>query len=99
MYKISRFSKQTKLSPRMLRHYDSIGLLQPGHVDKVTGYRYYADSQFQDAMEIIRLKRYDFSLEQIKTILETHDPDHFRNLLQKQIGSLDEAATRRKKQK
>ncbi len=89
MYKISRFSKQTKLSPRMLRHYDSIGLLQPQHVDEVTGYRYYADSQFQDAMEIIRLKRYDFSLEQIKNILENHDPDHFRNLLRKQVRSLD----------
>lgn len=90
MYKISRFSKQTRLSPRMLRHYDSIGLLQPQHVDEVTGYRYYAESQFQDAMEIIRLKRYDFSLDQIKGILESHDPEHFRNLLRKKIRTSDE---------
>lgn len=73
----------------MLRHYDSIGLLQPQHVDEVTGYRYYAESQFQDAMEIIRLKRYDFSLEQIKWILENRDPNQFRDLLRIKIRSSD----------
>ncbi|VVS94173.1 MerR family transcriptional regulator [Desulfoluna spongiiphila] len=90
MYKISHFSKQTKLSPRMLRHYDSIGLLQPQHVDEETGYRYYAEAQFQDAMEIIRLKRFGFSLEQIKGLLENHDPEYFRSMLRMQIRTSDQ---------
>ncbi|MFQ7552375.1 MAG: MerR family DNA-binding transcriptional regulator [Blautia marasmi] len=44
MLKIGDFSKLSRISIRMLRHYDEIGLLKPEKVDVFTGYRYYDES-------------------------------------------------------
>jgi DNA-binding transcriptional MerR regulator len=41
MLSIGDFARHGRASVRMLRHYDAIGLLQPVHVDQVTGYRSY----------------------------------------------------------
>ncbi len=38
MFKIGDFSKITRVSVRMLRHYDEIGLLKPQSIDSFTGY-------------------------------------------------------------
>mgnify|MGYP000023241084 CR=1 FL=1 len=46
MLKIGEFSKLTRISIRMLRHYDEIGLLVPENVDEFTGYRYYSEEQY-----------------------------------------------------
>ncbi len=73
----------------MLRHYDSTGLLQPQHVDEKTGYRYYSEDQFQSAIEIIRLKRYGFSLEEIKRLIENQDQDFFKQQLRIKIDATD----------
>ena len=51
MFKIGDFSKLGQVSVRMLRHYDQLGLLKPGQIDKFTGYRYYAVEQ------LVRLNR------------------------------------------
>ena len=40
MLKIGEFSKLSRVSVRMLRHYDEVGLLAPSEVDSMTGYRY-----------------------------------------------------------
>ena len=40
MLKIGVFSKLSRVSIRMLRHYDDIGLLKPAETDALTGYRY-----------------------------------------------------------
>ena len=42
MLKIGYFSKLSRISIRMLRHYDEIGLLKPAEIDPFTGYRYYS---------------------------------------------------------
>lgn len=41
MLKIGDFSKLSRVSIRMLRHYDEIGLLHPVKIDPESGYRYY----------------------------------------------------------
>ena len=41
MLKIGEFSKLSRISIRMLRHYDEIGLLKPAEIDRFTDYRYY----------------------------------------------------------
>ena len=41
MLSIGAFARIGRVSPRMLRHYDEIGLLQPERVDEATGYRSY----------------------------------------------------------
>lgn len=45
MLKIGEFSKLSRVSVRMLRHYDELGLLAPSEVDPMTGYRYYSERQ------------------------------------------------------
>ncbi len=48
MYQIGDFSQLGQVSVRMLRHYDKLGLLKPGHVDQWTNYRYYTLEQTTD---------------------------------------------------
>lgn len=45
MLKIGDFSKLSRISIRMLRHYDEIGILRPKYVDDFTWYRYYNESR------------------------------------------------------
>lgn len=42
MFKIGEFSKLSRISIRMLRHYDEIGLLVPEETDPWTGLPRYA---------------------------------------------------------
>ncbi|RBL79553.1 MerR family transcriptional regulator, partial [Streptomyces cavourensis] len=41
MFTIGDFARYGRVSPRMLRHYDAIGLLRPDRTDPATGYRFY----------------------------------------------------------
>lgn len=45
MFTIGDFARYGRVSPRMLRHYDAIGLLRPDRTDPATGYRYYGAAQ------------------------------------------------------
>src|SRR4051794_35999466 len=56
MYSIGRFASIGRVTVRMLRHWDEIGLLAPAHVDPGTGYRSYAPEQLADLEEIVRLR-------------------------------------------
>lgn len=73
MFKIGDFSRLGQVSARMLRHYDQLGLLKPGHTDKWTGYRYYTIDQLADLHRLIALKDLGFSLEQIAGLLNRGD--------------------------
>ena len=42
---IGDFSRMTYLSVKSLRRYHDLGLLEPAHTDRYTGYRYYEASQ------------------------------------------------------
>lgn len=73
MLKIGDFSKLSRITIRMLRHYNDIGLLVPKSVDNFTGYRYYAEDQLALANRITALKEMGFALTVIKEILENYD--------------------------
>jgi len=45
MLGIGEFARRGRISVRMLRHYDAMGLLTPAHVDEWTGRRAYEVSQ------------------------------------------------------
>ena len=62
MLKIGEFSKLSRISVRMLRHYDEIGLLMPEEIDPFTGYRYYSEAQLFTAGRINALKDMGFRL-------------------------------------
>jgi DNA-binding transcriptional MerR regulator len=48
MLKIGAFSRRGRVSVKVLRHYEAIGLLKPAHIDGATGYRSYEPSQLDD---------------------------------------------------
>jgi DNA-binding transcriptional MerR regulator len=70
MLKISDFSRLTFVPAKTLRYYDEIGLFQPQHVDRFTGYRYYDMGQLPRLNRILALKALGLSLEQIKQMLD-----------------------------
>jgi DNA-binding transcriptional MerR regulator len=70
MFKIGEFSRLSRVSVRMLRHYDQLGLLTPSQTDPFTGYRYYSADQLPRLNRILALRDLGFSLEQIAGMLE-----------------------------
>ena len=66
MLKIGEFSKLSRVSVRMLRHYDEIGLLPPASIDSATGYRYYSEDQLPVAGRITALRDMVFGLGEIQ---------------------------------
>jgi DNA-binding transcriptional MerR regulator/effector-binding domain-containing protein len=70
---IGDFSRMTYLSVKSLRRYHDIGLLEPAHIDRDTGYRYYDASQVPLGQAIRRFRDLEMPLEQLKEVL--HAPD------------------------
>jgi DNA-binding transcriptional MerR regulator len=70
MLSIGDFARHGRVSVRMLRHYDAIGLLRPAHVDRMTGYRSYEAEQLSRLNRIVALKDLGFTLEQVRSILD-----------------------------
>jgi DNA-binding transcriptional MerR regulator len=70
MFGIGEFASAGRVSVRMLRHYDALGLLRPAHVDAVTGYRTYEARQLSRLNRIVALKELGFTLAQVRVILD-----------------------------
>ncbi|MBP5248893.1 MAG: MerR family transcriptional regulator [Lachnospiraceae bacterium] len=94
MLKIGDFSKLSRVSIRMLRHYDDIGLLKPAETDEFTGYRYYREEQLFIIGRITSLKDMGFSLADIIKILDCYDDkekmDSFLSERQKELKKLSD---------
>ena len=73
MLSIGEFSNICKVSTKTLRYYAEIGLLKPTEINPENGYRYYAIEQLETMLFINRLKSYNFSLEEIKTIIQSEE--------------------------
>lgn len=74
MFKIGEFSRLSRVSVRMLRHYDQLGLLTPSQTDPFTNYRYYTADQLPRLNRILALRDLGFSLEQIAGMLDEDLP-------------------------
>jgi DNA-binding transcriptional MerR regulator len=70
MLSIGDFAGLGRVSVRMLRHYDAIGLLRPAHVDPHSGYRFYTAEQLRRLNRILALKDLGFSLQQVQVMIE-----------------------------
>jgi DNA-binding transcriptional MerR regulator len=82
MFRIGDFSRIARVSARLLRFYDEIGLFVPAHADPQTGYRYYTVAQLAQLNRILVLKELGFSLEQIGEIVRANvSTAELRNLL------------------
>ena len=74
-FTIGEFSRITSLSIKTLRLYHEKDLLLPAEVDKFTGYRYYNQANYETARSIKILKNFDFTLAEIKEMLEECDDE------------------------
>lgn len=93
MLKIGDFSKLSRISIRMLRHYDECGLLKPETVDAFTGYRYYGEAQLLQAGRIQVLKNMGFGLSMIQEILVQYtDPEELGRFLLAKREEMEEQA-------
>ncbi len=73
MYTIGEFAALGRVSVRMLRHYDEIGLLQPARVDPRTGSRSYADAQLGPLLRLVELRDLGCGLDEIRVVLSAGD--------------------------
>lgn len=71
MLKIGEFSRLSRISIRMLRRYDEVGLLTPASVDTFSGYRYYGEDQLLTAGKIVSFRDMGFGLSAIGDILKS----------------------------
>ncbi|OZC69227.1 hypothetical protein CH306_09185 [Rhodococcus sp. 15-725-2-2b] len=82
MFSIGEFASIGRVSVRMLRHYDEIGLLTPARVDPFTGYRSYDGSQFEVLGRILMFKDLGFRLDEVTQIVHGQvDDDRLREML------------------
>jgi len=69
MFSIGEFASIGRVSVRMLRHYDEIGLLKPARVDPSSGYRFYDGGQFVSLGRILALKDLGLRLDEVTAIM------------------------------
>lgn len=70
MLNIGDFARFAGVSVRMLRHYDSLGLLVPTSVDPFSGYRRYDEPLLRRAHRLVALKELGFTLDQVGEMLD-----------------------------
>jgi DNA-binding transcriptional MerR regulator len=90
MLRIGDFSKIAKVSVRMLRYYDQIGLLKPAYIDTNSGYRNYSVDQLSRLNRIIFLKDIGFSLNEVMELVdETISIEEMKGMLLKRKQQLE----------
>ncbi|MEY9979440.1 MerR family transcriptional regulator [Lysinibacillus sp. RC79] len=70
MFKISEFSRLSRIPLQTLRYYDQLGILKPAKIDESTGYRYYSAEQLLVINQIVIFKELGFTLQQIGHLLQ-----------------------------
>ena len=74
MLTVKEVSQKTGVTIRTLHHYDSIGLLTPTEISP-SGYRLYNESALARLHNILMLRELQFSLKDIKSILDNPNYD------------------------
>ena len=94
MFTIGDFARMGRVSVRMLRHYDRIGLLPPARVDVYTGYRYYTADQLRRLNRVVALKDLGFTLAEVARILDADvEPAELRGMLRLRRAQVAEQIT------
>ncbi|WP_169982971.1 MerR family transcriptional regulator [Microbispora sp. H10836] len=92
MFTIGDFARHGRVSVRMLRHYDAIGLLRPAHVDPASGYRFYEAGQLARLNRITALKDLGFTLRQVREVLDERvSAEELRGMLRLRQAELEAA--------
>ncbi len=94
MFTVKQLSRLAGVTPRTLRHYDSIGLLKPSQVGR-NGYRYYGEEAVLRLQQILFYRELEMPLAEIKKIMGRRDFDVLgalqghRDALNRQVSRLN----------
>jgi len=88
-FAIGDFSRATRLTVKMLRHYHEAGLLEPAHIDPQTGYRRYTTDQVPVAQIIRRFRDLDMPLNEIQAVLSAPDVQTRNDLIAAHLKRLE----------
>jgi DNA-binding transcriptional MerR regulator len=88
---IGHFARATHISVKTLRHYHSIGLLEPAIVDPKTGYRRYALEQISTAQIIRRFRDLSMPLDDIRAVLTAPNLETRNDLIARHLSRLEES--------
>ncbi|MDE7300484.1 MAG: MerR family transcriptional regulator, partial [Lachnospiraceae bacterium] len=86
---ISQVSKICGVTPRMLRHYEKLGLIQTQRRED-SSYRMYDEETVQRLQQIIILRKLRIPLKQIAVILQDEEQRESLRLLQENLAELDD---------
>ena len=100
MHQIGEAAGRVGLSLRTVRYYEEVGLVEPsGRTDG--GFRLYTDDDIDRLALVKQLKPLDFGLDELRQLLEVrdqlvdeHDPDARRDLVDRLDAYADTAAER-----
>ncbi|HEY8340267.1 MAG TPA: MerR family transcriptional regulator [Egibacteraceae bacterium] len=97
-YTVGEVAKLSGVTVRALHHYDEVGLLRPSG-RTAAGYRRYELADLERLQRILCYRELEFSLDDIKTILDDPDADALehlrrqRELVTQRIGRLERLVT------
>lgn len=92
MYKRSEFSNITGLSKDTLRYYAEVGLLEPAFIHPENKYRYYDDGSYFLALLLGKLRRFGFSIQEMKTVMDDDSFTSLEKLLAEKKSKMEQEA-------
>lgn len=95
LYSIGEMARICNVTTKLLRYYDINHIVSPEYKDIKTNYRYYTEKQLADILFVKELKKLDFSLQDIASLLNDREllvmKKKLYNRLQKAKSELDQA--------
>ena len=90
MYRIGEFSKITGLTTQTLRYYDSEKILSPSYRNEENGYRYYSAEDIKTAQFISWLRKFNFSIMEMKDVLSNMETqEDFNDFIMEKITLIE----------
>lgn len=89
---ISQVSRLYDVTPRMLRHYEKLGLIEATHIEDYA-YRMYDENAVKRLQQIIVLRKLRIPLKQIAVILKDESQLQALQIMRENIAELDEEIT------
>lgn len=89
MYKVKEFSEMTGLSKETLRYYAEMKLLEPAFIDPNNNYRYYDNGSYLIAMLLGQLRRFDFTIQEMITVMKDESFSNLENILLEKRNNIE----------
>lgn len=89
-YTIGEMADLCDINPKTLRYYDDIELVKPSYKSEDTGYRYYSKEQAFTIYTIKKLQKLEFSLKEIRALIQSDDLEMYEREIGNKINYLDQ---------